>query len=207
MCSSNSILSFIIRFGSPDRLFNSPGLSLIALIVLLVLIALYLLWQAKRHEATSGIPGGRIIYSDTRQWGAVKDPLYDPLSAIAGKPDYLIEKGDMIIPVEVKTGHKMQEPYDAHIYQLAAYCYLTERVLRKRPKYGILHYSAPSIIEQRGVQRTYAIDYTPTLEARFLDLISAMRHLENKKNVGRSHESLARCHKCGFWSICDQCIG
>lgn len=180
---------------------------MIALIVLLVLIALYLLWQVKIREAASGIPGGRVIYSDTREWGAVKEPLYDPLSAITGKPDYLIEKGDTIIPVEVKTGHKMQEPYDAHIFQLAAYCYLTERVLRKRPKYGILHYYFPSASEPSGIKRTYAIDYTPTLEARFLDLISAIRRLENQKNVGRSHESLVRCQKCGFWSICDQSIG
>lgn len=207
MCAGDSLFPIIIGSDFADRLFNLAGLSLIALTILLVLIALYLLWLARKHEAASGILGGRIIYTDTRQWGAIKEPLYDPLAAIAGKPDYLIEKGDTIIPVEVKTGHKMQQPYDAHIFQLAAYCYLTERVLRKRPKYGIIHYSALTSGEQHDIERTYAFDYTSTLEARFLDLISAMRRLENQKNVQRSHESCPRCQKCGFRSICDQRIG
>ncbi len=106
--------------------------------VLLILIAVWLFWQARSRRESLGIPGGRIIYADTQSWGPVEKPLYDPASGLTGKPDYLVDQGDQIIPVEVKSSRAKDGPYDLHIYQLAAYCLLVEREFGKRPPYGII---------------------------------------------------------------------
>jgi len=39
-------------------------------------LALYLFWQSNRQRSEAGLPGGRVIYTDTRSWGA---PLEEPL--------------------------------------------------------------------------------------------------------------------------------
>ena len=164
---------------------------LIALVI--VLLALILLWLAKRGQYATGMPGGKVIYSDTQQWRSVEKPLHDPILGLTGKPDYLVEHGKQIIPVEVKSKRIARGPYDAHIYQLAAYCILVNREYGIRPDYGILHYP----------NRTYRIDYTSGLEAATLDLLIEIHEDERRKEIHRSHEVPARCLKCGYRSICD----
>jgi CRISPR-associated exonuclease Cas4 len=165
------------------------------LALVLILIALILFWQAAHQRKVSGLPGGRIIYTDTRQWGAVEKPLYDPVLNLTGKPDYLVmQSNGQIIPVEVKTGKSPAAPYDSHIYQLAVYCLLVERSMGKRPTHGILHYPG----------RTFAIDYTQTLEASLLDTLAEMRQQERRGEADCSHDQPARCVRCGYRSICDQ---
>ncbi len=172
---------------------------MLTLAITLFVIALLLLWESNRRKRSGGIPGGRIIYTDTRTWGTVEKPLFDPSTGVAGKPDYLVEKGEQIIPVEVKSSRTVDKPLDSHIFQLAAYCLLVERVMGKRPPYGILHYPRSS-----KTGRTYAIDYTPQLEAALLDLLGDMRQQERRRDIKRSHESASRCSGCGYHSICDQ---
>ena len=146
-------------------------------------------------QKTAGLPGGRVIYTDTRAWGnKVEKPLYDGSLGLTGKPDYLVEKNGRIIPVEVKSGRSPGLPYDAHIYQLASYCLLIERTMGKRPPYGIIHYQ----------DRDFAIDYTHELEMTLMDILAEMRRDERRSSVPRSHESAGRCAKCGFAQICEE---
>src|SRR4030042_963924 len=166
---------------------------MIVLVLLLCAVAVFLLWRAGQQRRPTGLPAGRVIYSDTRSWGALEQPLYDPELNLTGKPDYLVEQSGVIIPVEVKSSRVVSVPYDAHIYQLAVYCLLVQRPYGKRPPYGILHYP----------NRTYAIDYTPALEADLLELLGEMQRRAREKDVPRSHNSTARCNRCGFRSICD----
>ena len=167
---------------------------MLPLSILLLLSALVLLWVAARRRKAAGLPAGRIIYADTASWGPVEEPLYDSALGLTGRPDYIVQQGEQWIPVEVKSSRVTQAPYDAHIYQLAAYCLLVQRAYGQRPPYGILHYP----------NRTFAIDYTPELESTLLDLLEEMRAQEHRKDVSRSHEIAARCTGCGFRSICDQ---
>jgi CRISPR-associated exonuclease Cas4 len=127
-------------------------------------------------------------------WGRVEQPLYDATLGLVGKPDYLVEQKSQPLPVEVKSTRVSDAPYDAHIYQLAAYCLLVHRHYGKRPPYGILHYS----------NRTFTIPYTPQLEAALLRLLEEMKTQEHRRQLPRSHNSPGRCHKCGYRSICDQ---
>jgi CRISPR-associated exonuclease Cas4 len=158
------------------------------------LLALLLFWISSRQRKKTGLPGGRIIYTDTGAWGRVDKPLYDPALGLTGKPDYLVERGGKIIPVEVKSGRAPNAPYDSHIFQLASYCLLVEKTMGTRPPYGILHYA----------NRDFAVDYTPELESALLDILAEMRRDEKRADVPRSHDIPARCRKCGYREYCDQ---
>ena len=161
-----------------------------------IIIGLVLLWQSRRQRAQAGLPGGRLIYTDTQAWGRVEKPLIDAQLGLTGKPDYLVQREGSIIPVEVKSGRPPAAPYDSHIFQLAAYCLLVHKTHGKRPPYGILHYTG----------RDFAVDYTPQLESALLDRLAEIRRDESRRDVPRSHEDAARCRKCGFRSVCDQSL-
>jgi CRISPR-associated exonuclease Cas4 len=161
---------------------------------LLLVIALALLLIAGRQRKSAGLPGGRVIYTDTHSWGPVGKPLFDGELGLTGKPDYLVETDGRILPVEVKSGRTPSAPYDSHIFQLAAYCHLVEKAFGVRPPYGILHYP----------ERDFAIDYTPALESALLDLLASLRRDETRRDVPRSHEDEHRCRRCGFKEVCDQ---
>ena len=169
---------------------------MLVLVLVLTLLAILFLWQSSRQRRAAGLPGGRIIYTDTRAWGVVEKPLFDNELGLTGKPDYLVEQNGKLIPVEVKTGRAPDAPYDSHIFQLAAYCLLVEKAYGKRPPYGIIHYP----------NRNFAVDYTARLESALLDQLAEMRRDENRTNVPRSHEDAARCRRCGFKKVCDQSL-
>jgi CRISPR-associated exonuclease Cas4 len=164
------------------------------LALLLLIFSFFFFRKSSVERKEAGLPGGRIIYTDTNGWGKIEKPLFYAALELTGKPDYLIEKGNDIIPVEVKSGRAPEAPYDSHIYQLAAYCLLVEKTYHKRPPYGIIHYE----------NRDFAIDYTPALEQSLIDLLVEMKRDEHKRKVPRSHESPARCAKCGFREVCEE---
>lgn len=164
---------------------------------ILIFIAFVFFWQSGRQRKAAGLPGGRVVYTDTHGWNKVEKPLYHAALDLTGKPDYLIEKNGQLIPVEVKSGRAPDAPYDSHIYQLASYCLLVEKAYNKRPPYGIIHYEG----------RDFAVDYTRELEASLLDLLVEMKRDERRKDVPRSHQQASRCKGCGFGGICDQKLG
>lgn len=162
----------------------------------LFLLALIFFWRSDRQQKSAGLPGGRVIYTDTRGWGKVEKPLFYPALELTGKPDYLIEKDGQLIPVEVKSGRAPEAPYDSHIFQLASYCLLVEKTYGKRPPYGIIHYET----------RDFAVEYTKELEIALIDLIGDMKQDDLKGEVDRSHDQPSRCKRCGFREICDQSL-
>ena len=166
------------------------------IIFLLFMLALLFLWQSDRQRKAAGLPGGRVIYTDTRGWGKLEKPLFHAALDLTGKPDYLIEKDGRIIPVEVKSGRAPEAPYDSHIFQLASYCLLVEKTYGKRPPYGIIHYE----------NRDFAVDYTRDLESALMELLADIKADDVKRDVPRSHEQTSRCARCGFRSVCDQSL-
>ncbi|MGQ9833858.1 MAG: CRISPR-associated protein Cas4 [Candidatus Villigracilaceae bacterium] len=160
----------------------------------LILLALIFFWQSAHWQRKAGLPGGRVIYTDTRAWGSLERPLYDPELGLTGKPDYLVEAQGHIIPVEVKSGRAPAAPYDSHIFQAAAYCLLVERTMNTRPPYAIIHYD----------DRDFAVDYTPEMEDALLDILADLRRDELNVHVPRSHEEPRRCARCGYRQECDE---
>lgn len=160
----------------------------------LLLLAGLIFWLGARQQKQAGLPNGRIIYSDSKTWGAPEKPYYDPLSGLTGKPDYVVQLAGRTLPVEVKSAFAPPEPYESHILQLMAYCLLIERASGQRPPYGILRYR----------NRTFAIDYTRQRESQLLDLLDEMRRIESRGKAARSHDEPARCARCGYARSCTE---
>jgi CRISPR-associated exonuclease Cas4 len=165
--------------------------------VLLIVIALIILWLTQRGRKRMGLPQGRVVSTDMGQWQVNNQVLYDPQLKLAGKPDYLVQQRNRIIPVEVKTGYTPAQPYDSHIFQLAAYCHLVGVTTGKAPPYGFLHYP----------EKTFEINFDHNLQQALYATLDSMRQdLHSGQSVPRSHQHPKRCVHCGYRDICDQCL-
>jgi CRISPR-associated exonuclease Cas4 len=167
-----------------------PYLVLFFLVLGLVLIVL-----ARRARADAGLPEGDVVYTDT--WRRVERPLASQRLGLTGKPDYLVEEGGELIPVEVKSAAAPAAgPYEAHVCQLAAYCLLVAEQTGRRPRRGYIRYA----------DRGFAVDFTRGLERRTLALLAEMRADREAEAVHRSHNSPARCRGCGFREGCEEAL-
>lgn len=162
--------------------------------LLLVLLALAVFWLANRQRKQTGLPGGRVVYTDVGKWQPTSQPLYDPNLNLAGKPDYIVFQDGTHVPIEVKSRRTPRQHYNSHIFQLATYCYLIEVTTGQTPQHGILHYP----------QETFEVKYTPELRASLLSLIEDMRtEAQHEEGVSLFHEHPARCARCSFLEICE----
>lgn len=160
----------------------------------LLALGLLLLWLAQRGRARSGLPQGRVVYTDTGGWNRLERPLFSREFLLTGKPDYLIADGADVIPVEVKSSRAPAQPYPSHLLQLAAYCLLVEECYRRRPPYGIVKYA----------DRAFEVEYTPELEDQLLATLACMRTDLTDGNAPRGHEEPRRCQACGYRRWCEQ---
>lgn len=161
----------------------------------LFLVALFLLRSGHRTQRRQGLPPGRVVYDDSsRSGGESVKPLYSPRLGLSGKPDYIVRQHGIPIPVEVKSRRAPREPYDSHLYQLAAYCALVEDQMNVRPPYGIIRYS----------DRTFQIDYTEALEDELMAILQEIRKEKLSITPLRSHDEPLRCAGCGFREICEE---
>ena len=162
---------------------------------LLGIIALVILLFAGRLRRRSGLPQGRVIYSDAGAWRRNEQSLYSSRYRLVGKPDYLVREGEGVVPVEVKSGVAPAQPRDGHVLQLAAYCLLVEESLATRPAYGIIQYA----------DRQFAIDYTPELREQLVQTLDELRRgARLTHGPARSHAQPAKCATCGVRDACDQ---
>lgn len=160
----------------------------------LLALGLLLLWLARRGRVRSGLPEGRVVYTDTGGWRRPERPLFSSRLRITGKPDYLVDDGAEIIPVEVKSGHAPAQPYNSHLLQLAAYCLLVDETYRRRPSHGIIKYG----------NRAFEIEYTAALEEELLATVEDMRLDLKAGGAPRNHADPRRCRACGHRDVCDQ---
>lgn len=162
--------------------------------LLCLLAALWLALRARRTWRSSGLPPGQLVYADTGAWQALAKPYFSTRYQLTGKPDYLVDTGEGLAPVEVKNtaarpgGHA----YDSHVLQLAAYCLLVEEAHAQRPPYGLVHYT----------NATVRIDYTDALRQDLLATMDALRASRHAGDVERSHDDPARCRGCGVRHAC-----
>jgi CRISPR-associated exonuclease Cas4 len=162
---------------------------------LLLGLALLVWLLAQRARQATGLPAGRVVYTDTRGWGRPEKPLFSSRLQLTGKPDYLVRVAEGYVPVEVKSGRApAQGAYAAHIYQLAAYCALVAEAYAARPAYGLIKYA----------DKIVAVDYTADLERELKTILEDLRADSEADDVARSHTSAARCRACGFREVCDE---
>jgi CRISPR-associated exonuclease Cas4 len=168
----------------------------IALLLLLLALGAYVLGREVRQS--TGLPSGRVIYTDTSAWQRNEKALFSASHRLTGKPDYLIRDGKSIIPVELKSGAAPRTPREGHILQLAAYCLLVEECMGTRPTYGIIQYA----------DRQFAIDFTEELQREVQLVVQKMRStLDADGGPHRSHADAYRCAGCGVRESCDERLG
>jgi CRISPR-associated exonuclease Cas4 len=168
----------------------------IILATTLLVIGLILLLFSLRQRKSSGLPTGKVIYSDTNQWEPLETPLYDPSLGLAGRPDYLVRHESQIVPVEIKSSQVSDAPYEGHVMQVAAYCRLIDTEFGIRPDHGLINYPGA----------TFSIEYTHELEGNLTDLLKEIRTQTSQTIPNRSHQSHNRCRNCGYRRICDQAL-
>jgi len=166
---------------------------LLVFFLILAGLALYL-WGRRRQRAT-GLPLGRVAYSDTGAEQAVTQPLISRRYGLVGKPDYLIETTHAgrrtLIPVEVKSRRRPSMPLEHHVLQLAAYCLILED-LYGAPPHGVLRYA----------DGAFTVPFTPELRCAVLEAAAHIRTSRTASDQPRSHQNRARCHHCGYQNAC-----
>jgi len=165
-----------------------PWLLALGLLLLAAGAAAFLAARAARRR--SGLPAGALRYSDTGR-GEPPPALYSGRYGLAGRPDYLVQQGAQLIPVEVKSNRAPATPRQSHVLQLAAYCLLVEENYR-RPDYGILRYA----------DQAFRIEYTPALRQQVIAAVSEMRLLLARGEAPDAGPARARCRNCGYRDDC-----
>lgn len=183
---------------------------LVALIVLLF-VALVSYVAARRASRQTGLPGGQILYSDTgypvgrigpieknKEGDKQEKPLISRSYGLIGKPDYLVETNEGIIPIEVKSTKcpANGRAYDSHIMQLAVYCLLAEEAIGADVPYGIIRYADCEVV----------LDYTEDLRNELLELVAEIRQARSADDVHRSHNQAQRCRACSMRAFCDEAL-
>jgi len=170
---------------------------LFALALILIIAGWLSVSQSTVLRRKSGLPTGRLIYADTNEdWSPNDKPLYSATHRLTGKPDYLVETPQVIIPVEVKSIPTPKIPYLGHLLQLAAYCLLVEETTGRTPSHGLLKYT----------NALYEVDFTPELRRELLDTLAKMRQAYLAETVSRDHDQLHKCLSCGFSEICEEAL-
>jgi CRISPR-associated exonuclease Cas4 len=174
-------------------------LLLLAAVLLLAGVGLY--FRAERQRQSAGLPAGEVIAADVGAWRRSERPLLSRRYGLVGRPDYLVDTADGLVPVEVKSSRLAgPDPYPGHKLQLAAYCLLVEDTTGSRPPYGIVHYA----------NTTVRLPFTDDLRTTLLQTLTAMRQARRRgrspylpsRQVRRSHDDPTRCRRCGFRHAC-----
>jgi CRISPR-associated exonuclease Cas4 len=162
----------------------------LGLLVLSLILWGISLWQRNRLL----LPSGRVIHIDTARLRSPEGTLFSANYSLVGRPDYLINQGGRIIPIEVKSGAAPVVPYPSHLYQLAAYALLVREHFGQEPPYGILKY------RDRAVEIPFSLRLLEEVTA----LLEEMQDDSSAAAVDRSHQERNRCRACGFRTACDQ---
>ena len=146
--------------------------------------------KVNRLKKKYKIQQGRIIYSDLNK---PAKPSFSKRYRISGKPDYIIQKKDSYIPVELKTGI-YNTPQKNHVFQLATYCHLLEENYNVFVPYGIL-------VLNNHVE--YKIPFNPKIRFELENTVKKMRYLLKTSKITRNHDDLYRCKNCSMRGYCN----
>ena len=147
---------------------------------------------ARVARAKYGATKAEVTYVDHPE--AKAELLVSEKYGLRGRPDYILTEGDMIIPVEVKTGRTPRGPLFSHIVQVAAYCLLVEETYGKAPPHGVIRYPEAS----------HEIEYNEDLKKLLLGKLDEMRKALAKGEAHRNHKRPAKCIHCSRHDVCPE---
>jgi CRISPR-associated exonuclease Cas4 len=164
--------------------------------LVLLAFSLSFVWIAHWQLNRAGIPQGRVIHIDTTGLWPPEGTLYSVNLSLVGRPDYLVNQGGRIIPIEVKSGAAPSFPYTSHLHQLAAYGLLVEEHFGQAPPFGVIKYR----------DRSWEIPFTPRLMEDTRELLEEIQADVSAAEMDRSHRDAGRCRACGFRAACTQSL-
>lgn len=191
----------MVNFNSSNIYFCFRGdFIILYLIFLLLIISIILIIISKsiKQKANSikkqhNIQQGKITYSDLNKPGK---PFFSRKYRITGKPDYIIQKSNRHIPVELKTSNQ-NEPQQNHVFQLASYCALLEEYYGGFVPYGILVYN--NLYQ-------YKIPFDPKIRFELESTIHGMRNSIKTGRISINHSDPRRCKSCSMKEHCNNKI-
>ena len=173
-------------------------IAVVPLLAITLILALLVWLHANRGIARSGIPEGRVASQDADRRRELHRPLVSLRYGLTGKPDYMVETAEGLVPVEVKSRNSLSSgPYASDSAQLTAYCVLVEDAIGVTPPYGVIQYA----------DRPWRIQYAPQAREQLLQVIEEMHGVRGSPSVHRSHTQPGRCRACGFRGVCEERIG
>lgn len=164
------------------------GLFLACAAVILLVYALWVRSRVREEKRFYGVPEGLILYSDLNVPAA---PLFSKRFQLSGKPDFIVQKENHYLPVEVKSGNS-PHPYQSQVLQLAAYCQILEDMLGVFVPEGLLLYN----------NVPYTIPFNPKLRFELESVIKTMRLSLRSGSVQRNHDDPRRCRHCSMRGYC-----
>jgi len=114
-----------------------------AFVLTILFVWAFLVWTNANHRISRiGLPDGRVVYQDVERRHTLARPLVSLRHGLTGKPDYLVETNDGLVPVELKSRECPRSgPYAGDAAQLIAYCVLVEDTTGVAPAHGIVQYA------------------------------------------------------------------
>ena len=111
---------------------------------------------------------------------------------IKGKIDYVEERYNEVIPIEVKKGTAMR-PYKNDVYQLVSYAALLHESLNIEIKRGILLYS--------GSKKKFEIDINSEKYEKLKLIINEIKNFKPEK-IPEKTRNRSKCLKCSLYDYC-----
>ena len=177
-------------------------LTVIFIVVLIVLKLKFLKKEIKKEKTSFKLKGWTMIYSDTRPDDKVESIEYSTLLKseefdIQGKPDFIFQNKNMLMPVEIKSGSIKSEPlpHMGDLMQLAAYFVILEEEYGKKIKYGRLMYK----------DYMFTVYNTRKLRKELMHVLKDMRSMLDGKKFKVKGDYLKCRHCVCHDTVCEFC--
>jgi CRISPR-associated protein Cas4 len=165
------------------------------LIASTMFVVLGVLVRAAANSRSGADLSDEILYTDAGR--STADLLVSDRYQLIGRPDYILEEGGELIPVERKDRMLTHSgPHESERLQLAVYCLLLEEREGRPVNRGRLQYQNTSL----------DIMFDEALRRKLLATLAAIHASADLVDVRRSHPSPARCWGCAFRMQCTESL-
>ncbi|MBU1941535.1 MAG: Dna2/Cas4 domain-containing protein [Candidatus Thermoplasmatota archaeon] len=170
------------------------GVVLVGCGVFLCVIAFVFRYIVMVKKRRLYVPSGTVRYTDLHR---PAEPLFSRRYLLTGKPDFVVEMDEGVVPVEYKSGWYVTPP-ENHVLQVAAYCLLVEDVQQVHVPFGWLVYPSGR----------FRVWFDAALRVRLASVMGEMRMvLQGKRRVVVDHGDVKRCRHCSFRGVCSVRLG
>lgn len=167
--------------------------------IIFLFFTIYLLIQSfieqkpfyKKMRRSIGFRGGKIIYIDKPQEVKEKGVVYGKLLksdkyGLSGKPDYIYQLAEDLIPIELKSSQAEDSPYYKDVMQLVAYFLIIEDVYQKRVKRGRIVYR----------NTMFEVYNRRHLRKELFNILKQMKKMQEGNYLPEVNPSFALCRFC-----------